>query len=683
MPRYRDAVFGDETVVLENRHVRLELFKRRTGWGWGELSVPDGKGGMRFFAVLEHLGELDAEGLPHPLRLEAPGYTLSQDGGKQELRFEVQTQEVEPPDKTFGGESPVKGTVVLTLASDDWVVGYRMEVTAQFLFRLKYLRGAWLRVGADGFGVAKDDAIFPGIEWLEGQEWSSGTNWFDHPERLRLTPHPQKVSFPCMAISQGGMGLGLWYEPDTLATTAPPAYPQALVRFPQPVFASPNFIDCRNDHIMGLMWPSVRQGLNENTLSANPALKASPGLRLVLAAEIAVVAGRSLDVVVAWVKRKGLPEPGLPRWPWKTVYDKTLHALDTNLFREGKGFAPSAFDRGEGVPVVPPIVRQYIAEGLDRVLAESLKRKAEWCDAQPRPPQSEQNNPAARPFIIAMNEPERIIEVAEIMLAIQTPEGDFPFDPEGRHKTDLASIAAYWRPLGQAGDSAVDLVAAAAMVLMMGYEKTGRQDLNTAAHKALEFAMRFLRPEGGDWWETPFKSPNLLATGDAAIAYYKGFQLFGDERYRQKAIWWIRGVLPFTHLWQPQDLPMLYNTKPCLNSTSWFLSDWVSHCVQWEVLQVFLYSHTLGIDWAAIDPEIDWKTYHRGVCTAVLRWVIDHNDKEWMFRSEFPVEWTANGSFDMEWTDTFDPVKGSYGGGPISPAWQIAQSALIMIAQGY
>jgi hypothetical protein len=672
-------------VVLENKHVRLEVFKRRTGWGWGELYVPDGEA-WRFFAVLEHLGELDVEGLPHPLRLEAQDPTLTEDAGTQELRFEVQTQEIAPGSKVLEGASLVQGTVVLTLGSDDRVIGYRLEVTARVPFGLKYLRGPWLRVGADSFGTDKDDAIFPGVEWLEGQEWSSGTDWFEHPDRLRLAPHPHKVSFPCLAISQGGTGLGLWYRADAMATTGPEGYPAALVRFPQPVFASPNFIDCRNDHILGLMWPSARQGLAENALAADPPLRVLTGLRLVSEAEIAVVPGRSLDVVVAWVKRHGMPDPGAPRWPWAIAYDRIVHAFDTNLWREGQGFAPHSFDRGQGVPSVPPAVRRYVAGdipegtgGTEPALVASLARKAEWCDAQPKEPQGERS--LGHPLSIALSAPERVAQIAEALLQFQTPEGDFPFDPDGRHSTNLVNRAAYWRPLGAAGDSAVDLCATAAMVLMLGYDQAQGQHLKDAARKTLEFAMRFTRPEGGDWWETPLRSPNLLAAGNAAMAYHKGYQLFEDDRYRQQAIWWIRGVLPFTHLWQPQDLPMLYNTKPCLNSTAWFLSNWVAKHVQWEVLQVFATSRKLGIDWAAVDPEIDWNTYQRGITTAALRWMIDHTDPEWMFRSEFPPEWTADGTFDMEYADAFHTVNGSYGGGPILPSL-IADNVLAVIERG-
>ncbi len=680
MPRYMDAAYGGETVVLENEHVRLEVHKRLTGWGWGELFVPDGDRGWQFYAVLEHLAELDAEGLPHPLRLEAPSYETSETDGTQELRFAVRTQEIEPPNAYYGNESPMAGTVVLSLADDEAIIGYRLEVEAQFVFKLKRLRGAWLRVGADSSGAAKDDAIFPGIEWLDGDEWSSGTDWFEHPERLRLTPHPHKVAFPCMAISQDGVGLGLWYEPDTLSTVSPSGYPSQLLRFPQPVFASPNFVDCRNDHIMGLMWPSVRQGLKENALSADPSVMLRKGFRIWLNAEIAVVPGRSLDVVVAWTQRYGMPDPGEPRYPWREAYDRIMNACNTNLWLEGEGWARRWAYRGEGSPVVPNEVRRYIEEGDDAELVAGLKEKVAWCDAQ-ESEAGRRDHPLGRPLGAILAQPDRTKEFADALLELQTDEGDFPFEPQGRHQTAHGGNAAYWRPLGQAGQSAVDLCATAAMALMIAHDRVGREAYKDAAHKALEFAMRFQRPEGGDWWETPLRSPNLLAAGNAAMAYYKGYEVFGDERYRDRAIWWIRGMIPFTHLWEPQDLPMIYNTKPCLNTTAWFLSDWVSKHVQWEVLRVFSMSDDFGWDWAEIDPEVDWATFEKGVTAAVLRWMVDHEDPDWMFRCEYPIEWIKDGAWDTLWADTFDPVNGSYGGGPIGP-YEVAGNLRILMRKG-
>ncbi|NLV73702.1 MAG: hypothetical protein GXY52_03305 [Chloroflexi bacterium] len=685
MPRYRDAAYGGETVVLKNAHLRLEVHKRITGWGWGELYVPDGSGGMRFFAVLEHLGELSAEGLPHALRLESTSYTSEREGNCTRLRFAVRTQEVEPSGKHFGNESPIEGEVVLSLADDEPYVRYHMQVTAQFGFKLNYLRGPWLRVGADSFGTDKVDAIFPGIEWLRGEEWSSGTDWFAYPEALRVTPHPHKVSFPCLAISHGGVGLGLCYQPDSVQTVSTSGYPSNLLRYVQPVFASPNFVDRRNDHLLGLMWPSVRQGLAENALSAD-GMPIVSQQQLAFDAQIAVVKGDSLDVITEWVKETGMPEPGKPRWPWEEAYQRIIEAYDTHLWLPGEGWATGSFYRGKGDLYVPECVRGYIDKGADAALAARLKEKVTWVEGELAKPENvrepDLNGMLARPEGAMIHHPELTEQLADQLVALQTPEGDFPYDPNGRHTTGLISSAAYWRPIGHVGDSAIDLVAVAVLGLIEAHKRLRKDSYLTAIRRGLEFGLRFDRPEGGDWWETPLNAPNLLAAGNAAIAYYLGYELFDEPAYKARAVRWIRSVLPFTYLWQPIDQPMLYNTKPCLCSTAWFLSDWVSKCVLWEVLRVFGDSWRHGIDWGLVDPELDWHTYHRGILTAVLRWMVDHKDPDWVWRSEFSGDWIADGSWDTLWSDTFDPVKGSYGGGPIGGS-AIAEGIHILMQYAY
>ena len=72
MPRYREASYAGETSVLENRYLRLELHKRVTGWGWGELLIADrADKPAKFFAVLESLAEAHIGGHARPFRLEA------------------------------------------------------------------------------------------------------------------------------------------------------------------------------------------------------------------------------------------------------------------------------------------------------------------------------------------------------------------------------------------------------------------------------------------------------------------------------------------------------------------------------------------------------------------------------------------------------------------------------------
>ncbi|MHB1357838.1 MAG: hypothetical protein ACYCZF_17855 [Anaerolineae bacterium] len=658
MPRYREAAFGGETIILENAHVRLEMHKRVTGWGWGELYVPGESGKPdRFFAAIEHLAEAWVEGQPYPMRLEAKEYTLDESPQGKTLTFNVQMQEVEPPDKTYEGVGAIVGEVKFSLSNDAALIKYEMLLEPQFQIRLRRARGMWLRVGADSFGTDKHDAIFPGVEWLVGKEWSSGTDWFEHPHALRLTPHPHKVAFPLMAISHDGIGLGLSWSPDLFVLSD-----ATRMRCPQPVFAVPNFVDRRDHSLLGLMWPSARWGMAENALAAEAGFKVQKRQRIVLDAEISVIKGDSLDVVCDWVKRHGMPEPGRPRYDWQSALDRIAGAYNTNLWIEDQGWG----FRGKGSAVVPTFVAWYAEHGTDQSIRDGLRAKIAWAQMhQAQPPADAMR--LARPHSWILANPEQAREIGDQLLAIQTQQGDFPFDPQGRHMTNLVNWAAFWRPLGQAGDSCLDLNVTAAMALLIAARETQDAKYRAAAQRALQSALKWARPEGGDWWETPLFSPNLLAAGNAAIAYYLGYQELGDKRYLEKAVHFIRCLLPFTHLWQPFDVPMLYNTKPCLNSTCWYLSDWVSKHVQWEVLTIFAQSAKLGINWAEIDPEIDWVTYQRGVTTAVLRWMVDHEDPAWLHAAEFRQEWIKEGAWDTLFADTFDPVHALYGGGPITP----------------
>ncbi len=674
MPNYQDAAYGGQTISLENQFLRLEIHKRITGWGWGELFAlsPEDKRG-KFLAVLEHLGEVDIAGLVHPLRLEASKYKLDKTAEHQRLTFEVQLQEVEPQNKVFEGKSPLKGTVTLTLPNDEAMIYYEMALEPQFTIYLRSLRGIWLRIGADSFGSARYDAIFPGIEWVINDEWSSGTDWFEHPQALRVTPHPHKVAFPIMAISYDGMGIGLSWTPELPTSSA------SVFRCPQPVFATPNFIDRRNHSLIGLMLPSARDGLKENTLKADPPIKIQKE-KLTLNGQISIVAGTSLDVVMDWVKRHGMPEPGAPRYEWRDSMERAAQAYNSGLWADAKGWRTSGFTE-DIAPSIPEFVLYYIDKGSNKEIVRGLKEKVEWCRKQGKKPRMRRIRREHDYEQIKRFSRDEAIEVGEELLRIQTPEGDFPFDPEGRHKTDLSVSSSIWRPLGQPGGSTIGLCSVNAAVLIVVGQTTREQKFIQAARKTLDFMMKFNRPEGGDWWESPLHSPNLLAAGDAAIAYALGYKEFSDERYLERARHWIRCVIPFTHLWEPEGMPMIYNTKPCFNSTNWFLSDWVSRHVQWEILGVFAASGDLGIDWAKTDPEIDWNRYHRGVTTAVLRWMIDHNDPEWMLKSGFSPELVMDGTSDAMFADAFDPVSNIYKGGPISPE-VITRNILLLLEKG-
>ena len=147
------------------------------------------------------------------------------------------------------------------------------------------------------------------------------------------------------------------------------------------------------------------------------------------------------------------------------------------------------------------------------------------------------------------------------------------------------------------------------------------------------------------------------------------YRFTGEEKYKQKAVYWIRTLLPFTHLWEPADMPMLYNTKPCLCSSDWYFANWVRDHVQWEVLAVFAQSTSNGINWSELDPEIDWLRFRQGITLAAARWMIDHTKEKWMPHNiPETYEEYAKGAFDGCFPDTHNSATGNYGGMFISPA---------------
>lgn len=177
------------------------------------------------------------------------------------------------------------------------------------------------------------------------------------------------------------------------------------------------------------------------------------------------------------------------------------------------------------------------------------------------------------------------------------------------------------------------------------------------------------RPEAGDYWETPLHAPNLLAAGHAANTYYVAYELFQNPVYKERAVYWLRCLLPFTHLWEPKNLPMMYDTKPCLCSSDWYFANWVRDHVQWEVLTSLVASQQLGIVWSKVDPEIDWERYQYGVTCAAFNWMVDHRTLTWRPHN-IPASYEKYlaGEFDYCFADTHNTMTGNLGGMCIPPS---------------
>jgi len=669
MRMYRGATYGGDSVSLQNQRLRLDVHKRATGWAWGELYARAAEGGAKLVAVLDHLGELKVDGIDFPLRLEADAYERVTGSGKSGLRFQVRNMNVHELVQGTSFERWVKypierpvieGTVTLWLDEDEPLLHLDYDLTSTAILPVRYIRGPWLKVGVASHGAAKHDGIFPGVEWLMGDEWSSGSDWFRDPWALRVAPHPNKVAAPLMALSHEGVGIGLAWDANARCLGAQ--------RHPQPVFASPDFIDRMNYSVMGLMAPSAAwEGVAENSVEAQSPYRVRANAHIGFQAEVFVVEGTSLDVLLHWVQRHGLPEPPAPRWPYEEALDRIAKAYDTHLWFEGEGWGQAiSFGRKRaGQPNIPGFLAEYVAKADDRELAESLQAKADWCAQQPKA-KRQGSWPLQDLGELAKLPREELLARAQELLDAQLDGGGFGFDPDGAHyvKDDVLFARVAVEPLGHPGDVALDLCMTAALELLAIGEAANHAPSLEGARKALDRCMVMERPEGGDYWETPLFSPNLLAAGHAALAYYRGYQALDEPVYRDRAIYWLRCLLPFTHLWDPEDRPMVYNTKPCLCASDWYLANWVESHVQWEVLLTFALSVQWGVDWGAIDPDIDWHRYQEGITTAALRWMLDHEEME---DTTFPQDLMAAGKLDTLFADAHHTVTGQYSGGPIMP----------------
>lgn len=60
------------------------------------------------------------------------------------------------------------------------------------------------------------------------------------------------------------------------------------------------------------------------------------------------------------------------------------------------------------------------------------------------------------------------------------------------------------------------------------------------------------------------------------------------------AVYWMRGLLIFTILWESKRTHQLYNTKPCLCVTDWATTSWVDAQVEWEVIEILSQSREYG-----------------------------------------------------------------------------------------
>jgi hypothetical protein len=328
----------------------------------------------------------------------------------------------------------------------------------------------------------------------------------------------------------------------------------------QPLYATPNFFDATNDH---------RMALRGKRIAATIRVDRAP-----------------VDEVILWATRKhGLPPlPAAPRSQAEQL-KLCLQALEGPL-RTEKGWGHCVEERWGRRPFADiasnywrltgtvPEFPQFVRGG-SHVRNEAIYfvtgNARQWLD--------QQHN------------------LIQHYRSQQKEDGSFRYDGKYRrgHFENTAS--------GVCARPAAELLEIARM--------TGDTTALETGLRTLEYMKRFRTPRGAQVWEVPLHTPDQLASAYLVWAYVRGYELTGDESYRQEARKWALSGIPFVYLWG-QFPVMVYATPPVLGATHWIAPCWIGRPVQW-VGGVYAYALTLL---APHDDTLDWNHLARGILIA-------------------------------------------------------------------
>jgi hypothetical protein len=418
--------------------------------------------------------------------------------------------------------------------------------------------------------LKKGQGLFAGLEYLDDESSSSEADIIG-PESNRRVPAPRKITFPLMAIQAGNRYAGLiWEDPRKFS---------ALFDSPDRTFGS-------GGHILGVVFPGF-DGANreEGSLLPDTGQRLKANEPLVSRAWFIGGAGASIvPAVQQYVTLRGfpdVPDTGLKFSDYVALATQgwlTSKCRETNLYRHAvwPGFNPQ--------PAADAAVFETWLAVHTRDAARSNALRSAASDAlSVVTPQNyfhsavgHVRTPAAPLVFGAVREAaEAARQVARAQLGRFAADGSIPYraGPKGMDygKTHFAPDAN-----GLTAQVVATLLEAAAF--------GGDRELIAQAIAKLRALDKFRDtvPRGAQTWEVPLHTPDILASAHLVRAYTLGYELTGEEKFLDQALYWAWTGVPFVYLVNPTGQPVgPYSTIPVLGATSWKAPVWFGRPVQW------------------------------------------------------------------------------------------------------
>lgn len=499
----------------------------------------------------------------------------------------------------------------------------RIELNAQLVAGaeadLVSFYGPMVLAGDRAYGASKDFAIFPGLEYLEGDEPSSSERDLAPPLNDRRVPARHKIASPIMAVQGQDSLIGLLWSAKPQQCCG---HLDAAARFlaPKPGMGM--------EHVhMSLFAPPVGEYVRENTYGAyetpyrtkwGKPIHLDAWLVLDHAANYpkdSVVhgpydGGLVLQAVRHWFDLYGFPEPSAPPRDWKEeralcrhAYAHAVWSEEPAGWRHCHGWEPG-LTVSHAVPQMLDIragvsdeVRQDVERRINLVLDRASREHGThyfWSGAGCHILMGE------LPFFYGYL-PESMADFRSN--AVRTLEG----------REDGLWV---WRPsserhaaLGTPGDHTLGQAARNAYVVLRAARLTGDPELIDKALDAMNQMELYEVPRGAQTWECPLYQPDILAAAYAIRAYCEAYRITRDPVHIDHARYWAWTGLPFLYLWELDGYPtMRYNVIAVIGST-FFTHSWIGLPVVWcgEV-----YAYAL-LELAQFDDSLDWKRIATGI----------------------------------------------------------------------
>jgi len=600
---YLRAHSTDDCAVIENQHIRLAFRRNTFGFGPGELMAKTRRGWrtVAWVPCLSRLVHRDANGVRHESIIFADEPPAELRDGYAGLRFWWQARDAEGANWWM--------QCIFTLGRED------RNIKADYRVGCDQPRGLLAFDGPMLYALERDEAVFPGLEWLVPGEVSSSTLDIaeGHPHRMRYVVHPNFVTFPAIGMRSRHGVVGLVWgacqkwdgERDRLSV----------------VFASPDrFRHCRA-HVAGVFLPTVPDFVEPNAREATTPYPLKPERSLRLRCRLVAdgLATNPFAPLDEWLRRHPLAEP--TPLPHKTYegevqfsmrgYLDSLWEAETQEWWSSKGGNPLMCKLGRP--------RHYVADLLvgeilspDEAVRKQCRARAEQVlkliggearlDAQRYGGRAD----------LAYASPGR----AAALLASMRDDGSWRFDAD--RKDQGVFKGRDYHELGP--DEAVELgtCARAAFDVLRYARVAGDWDAYERMRKTLVLMETFRVPRAAQVWEVPVHTPDILAAADAVDAYVEAWRFSGETRWLRDAVTWARRGLPFVYLWSDPDKPFLLGaTIPVLGAT-WYRGSWFGRPVQWNGLR---YANAL-LKLAEHDQSTDW----RRVAELIVRSAIHQQD---------------------------------------------------------